>query len=62
ENVTNFSIGIVHEQYMPIGDWIIQVKLRNPVYLKRSIIFSLGGIVFSLIFSLLLHCKRIQAK
>ncbi|HLD53658.1 MAG TPA: hypothetical protein VJA82_10155 [Sediminibacterium sp.] len=61
-HAAKFSTGIVHEQYMPIGDWIIQVKLRNPVYLKRSIIFSLGGIVFSLIFSLLLHCKRMQVK
>jgi sensor domain CHASE-containing protein len=58
ENVTNFSVGIVHEQYMPIGDWVVQVKLRNPVYLTRSIAYSLGGIFISLIFSLLVQCKK----
>lgn len=58
ENATNFSSGIVHEQYMPIGDWIIQVKLRNPVYLSRSIIYSLSGIFVSLVLSLLIQCKK----
>lgn len=61
ENRDNFSKGIVHEQYMPIGDWIIQVKLRNPVYLSRSIWFAIAGISVSLIFSLLMHCKRNNA-
>jgi sensor domain CHASE-containing protein len=59
-NRTDFSTGISHEQYMPIGDWIIQVKLRKPVYLSRTILFSIGGIVVSLVFSLLLLCKRLR--
>jgi sensor domain CHASE-containing protein len=57
-NRTDFSTGVTHEQYMPIGDWVIQVKLRKPVYLTRTIMFSLGGIFISLIFSLLLRCNR----
>ncbi|MDP3393620.1 CHASE domain-containing protein [Sediminibacterium sp.] len=59
-NRTDFSTGISHEQYMPIGDWIIQVKLRKPVYLSRTIVFSIGGIVVSLVFSLLIQCKRLR--
>lgn len=57
-NRTDFSTGISYEQYMPIGDWIIQVKLRNPVYLSRSIWFAFAGVSVSLIFSLLMHCRR----
>lgn len=57
ENRTDFSNGIVHEQYIPVGDWIVQVKLRNPVYFKRAIAFSLTGLVLSIVFSLLLYCK-----
>jgi sensor domain CHASE-containing protein len=59
-NRTDFSTGVSHEQYMPIGDWIIQVKLRKPVYLSRTILFSIGGIVVSLVFSLLVQCKRLR--
>lgn len=59
-NRTDFSTGVSHEQYMPIGDWIIQVKLRKPVYLSRTILFSIGGIVVSLVFSLLIQCKRLR--
>jgi len=57
ENRTNFSNGIVHEQYMPVGDWVVQVKLRNPVYFKRAIAFSLTGMVLSIVFGLLLFCN-----
>ncbi len=57
ETRTNFSNGIVHEQYMPVGDWVVQVKLRNAVYFKRAITFSLVGMILSLLFSLLLHCN-----
>jgi len=57
ETRTNFANGIVHEQYMPIGDWVVQVKLRNPVYFKRAIIFSITGIFLSLFLSLFLYCN-----
>lgn len=60
ENRTNFSKGISHEQYMPVGDWMIQVKLRRPIYLTRAIVFSLGGMIVSLIFSLFIQCKYQQ--
>ncbi|WP_439505659.1 hypothetical protein [Sediminibacterium sp.] len=58
ENRTNFSTGIVHEQYIPIGDWIIQVKLRNPIYLSRAIGFSICGWIVSIVFAMLLQCKQ----
>lgn len=61
-NRTDFNIGIVHEQYMPIGDWLIQVKLRNPVYLSRSIWFSICGWIVALFFALLIQCKLKENK
>jgi len=57
ETRTNFASGVVHEQYMPVGDWVVQVKLRNSVHFKRAITFSLIGFILSLVFSLLLHCN-----
>lgn len=54
---TDFKEGIVHEQYMPIGDWVIQVKLRSPVYLTRSIWFAICGWIVSVVFATLIQCK-----
>lgn len=54
---TDFKDGIVDEQYMPIGDWVIQVKLRSPVYLSRSIWFSICGWIVSVVFAMLIQCK-----
>jgi sensor domain CHASE-containing protein len=59
---TDFNIGIVHEQYMPIGDWVIQVKLRNPVYLSRSIWFAICGWIVSVVFTTLMQCKLKENK
>jgi sensor domain CHASE-containing protein len=59
---TDFNIGIVHEQYMPIGDWVIQVKLRNPVYLSRSIWFAICGWIVSVVFATLIQCKLKENK
>jgi sensor domain CHASE-containing protein len=58
EQRTDFTKGILDEQYLPIGDWIIQVKLKDPVYIARSLWFALAGLAVSVIFSLLMLCKH----
>lgn len=58
EQRTDFTKGIVDEQYLPIGDWVIQVKLKSPVYIVRSLWFALAGLAVSVIFSLLMLCKH----
>lgn len=53
QNKESFDSGIIAKTKVPLGDWDIHVKLRNPGYWKRFMSFSILGLVFSLILSVL---------
>lgn len=47
----SYNTGIYYRTEIPLGDWYLYVKLKNPTYLSKAMIFSLIGMVFSLILS-----------
>lgn len=60
EDRTSFSSGVTAQMYNPIGDWIIQVKLKKSRAIKMGWTFSLIGLLISFIvfYTMLLNLKR----
>lgn len=57
---TDFTKGVSVERYNPVGDWIIQVKLKKSRAAKMGWSFSLAGLLISFIvfYTMLLNLKR----
>lgn len=58
-----YNTGIYHKTEIPLGDWFLYVKLKNPTYISKTMIFSLIGMAFSLILTFyILHLFSQPAK
>lgn len=54
-NKADFKKGIIQKTYIPLGNWYLYVKLKEPKYLQKSIEFLIYGVVVSLLIALYLR-------
>lgn len=58
-----YNTGIFHKTSIPLGDWILYVKLKDPSYISKTMLYSLIGMAFSLILTFyILHLSTQPAK
>lgn len=56
QNEEDFTSGVFHETFIPLGDWHVFVKLKKSTYLKNAMFVSIIGMAFSLLLTFyLLH-------
>jgi|GEM_PF-3411268 len=53
ENLEVFTTGISTHEYMPLGDWNLYVKMRNPRHWAQSVPFAFLGVIFSFLLGII---------
>ena len=59
-NNIDFSEGITHKTYIASGDWFLHVKLKDPNFKNRAMVFSAFGLLLSIIVAFFIRELAIQ--
>lgn len=55
EHDIDLTNGVVYSTFIPLGDWFFHVKLKNPNYIGRTLLFLVLGLFLTLFITLFIH-------